>query len=81
MKSILIDIRDNYEYQKYHLPNSVNVPFAKLIINPDKYLDKNTSYLLICEYGFKSKKTVEILKKAGYLVDSLSGGIKAKRHQ
>ena len=72
---ILIDIRNSYEYNKKHLNNSINIPFTKLIIEPAKYLNKIDDYLLICDFGIKSKKTCEILKKQGYKVHNLAGGI------
>ena len=73
----IIDIRDNVSFNISHLPNAVNIPFYKLIIDPGKYLSKNKEYLLVCDYGFKSKKTSEILNKMGYHTTSLVGGIKA----
>ena len=72
----IIDLRDEVEYKKYHLSNSQNVLFSLLLIKPDVYLKKNKTYLLICEYGLKSKKVSEILNNNGYHTYSLSGGIK-----
>ena len=71
----IIDIRDNSEYQKRHLSNAINIPFNKLIIEPNKHLNKFDKYLLICEYGIKSKKTCEILNKEGYHTFNLIGGM------
>ena len=73
---IIIDIRDNYLYQKKHLDNSVNIPFIKLLIEPEKYLNKERKYLLVCEYGIKSKKTSMILNKQGFNTFSLKNGMK-----
>ena len=72
----IIDIRDEGEYNKGHFPNSLNILFSELIINPSKYLKKNKKYLLVCEYGIKSKKTSQILNNMGYQTYSLMGGIK-----
>ena len=72
---IIIDIRDNYEYQKRHLENSINIPFMKLLTQPEKYLNKEKKYLLVCEYGIKSKKVCEILNKQDYNTYSLINGI------
>ena len=73
---IIIDIREYDEYKVKHLEKSINVPFFKLIIEPGKYLSKNNKYMLVCEYGIKSKKTSAILNKMGYNTISLSGGMK-----
>ena len=72
----VIDLRDTDKYQKYHLSNSINVSYDNLLINPERYLDKNKKYLLVCDYGLKSKKTSEILNNNGYLTFSLHGGIR-----
>lgn len=72
----IIDIRNYSLYNVSHLPNSVNIDFYKLIVEPGKYLNKNKKYLLVCLYGIKSKRTSEILNKMGYQTYSLKGGIK-----
>ena len=71
----IIDIRDIFAYNIKHLPNSKNIPYYKLITNPNEYLDKSKLYLLVCESGIKSKKTSVILNKMGYHSFSLKGGI------
>lgn len=71
----IIDLRDSDLYKKYHLSNSVNISFAKLIIEPAKYLKKEKKYILICEKGIKSFKISQILNKMGYNTYSLKNGI------
>lgn len=78
---IIIDIRDSFSYQKHHLEKAINIPFTKLIINPENYLNKNNNYLLICEYGIKSKKTSIILNKLGYKTYSLANGMHALNYR
>ena len=73
---IIIDIRDKLSYQKYHLKEAINIPFTELIINPERYLKKNKLYLLICEFGLKSKKISIILNRNGYNTYSLINGMK-----
>ena len=73
---IIIDIRDNSSYKIKHLKKAINIPFTNLLINPSKYLDKNKTYLLVCEYGIKSKKTSEILNRQGFHTFSLKNGLK-----
>ena len=73
---IIIDIRDNLSYQRKHIKNAINISFINLIINPKKHLNKTNKYLLVCEYGIKSKKTSEILNKQGYKTYSLINGMK-----
>ena len=72
----IIDIREEYLYNIKHLPGARNISFYKLIGEPRKYLSKNKKYLLVCEYGIKSKKSSVILNNMGYNTYSLKGGAK-----
>ena len=72
----IIDIRDYEQYKKKHIKEAINIPFTKLIIEPSKYLNFNNKYLLVCEYGIKSKKTSLMLNKMGYHTFSLINGIR-----
>ena len=78
---LIVDLRDKEEFNKIHLSNSINISFEKLIIYPEKYLNKNNNYLLICDFGIKSKKTSEILNKMGYHTYSLKNGIKSVKNK
>lgn len=74
----IIDIRVYEQYKKKHIKEAINIPFTKLIIEPSKYLNFNNKYLLVCEYGIKSKKTSLMLNKMGYHTFSLINGMKNK---
>ena len=70
----IIDIRSIESYNNNHIPNAINIPFEKLIIEPNKYLNKTNKYYLYCRSGITSKKACEILLKQGYLVTNIYGG-------
>ncbi len=70
----LIDIRDNYQFQLGNIPGSINVPMNFLLMMPDKYLDKNNTYYVYCEFGSRSKKCTLELEKLGYQVINVQGG-------
>jgi len=72
--SKLIDLRDNYVYQLGTIPTAINVPSNFLMMMPEKYLDKNTTYYLFCDYGVKSGKVVHYLEQLGYQVFNITGG-------
>ena len=72
----IIDLRDNIKYQRKHLPNSLNISLYTLIANPSNYLKESINYLLVCDYGLKSKKASEILNRMGYQAYSLKNGYK-----
>jgi len=68
----LIDIQNEIDYKAYHHPDSINIPYEKLLLNYKKLLDKNKSYYIVCLKGSKSRKTVSILEFYGYDVTQLS---------
>lgn len=70
----IIDIRSIESYNNNHIPNAINIPFEKLIIEPNKYLNRMNNYYLYCRSGITSKKACEILLKQGYLVTNIYGG-------
>ena len=73
----LIDIRSIEKYNNKHIMNAVNIPFNQLLINPDKYLDKNKKYYIYCQKGFQSRKLCQILASSGYNVVNINGGYEA----
>lgn len=63
---ILIDVRDKIYFDKEHHPNSINIPYEKLLMNHAYYLNKNQKYFITCTKGHKSQKAVSILEYYGY---------------
>ena len=70
----IIDIRENYLYQMKHIPNSINIPYSYLVINPNKYLNKSDTYYLYCQAGYSSKSLAKRLNNLGFNTYSLNGG-------
>ena len=70
----IIDIRSIEKYNNNHIPNSKNIPFEKLIMNPANYLDRQQIYYLYCQKGITSKKACQILSNIGYRITNISGG-------
>lgn len=70
----IIDIRENYLYEKGHLFNSVNIPMNVLLNNPSKFINKNETYYIYCSSGIRSKKTCELLRLLGYNVINVIDG-------
>jgi rhodanese-related sulfurtransferase len=73
-KKNIIDIRSIENYNNNHIPDAINIPFEKLIVEPGKYLNKNTMYYLYCRSGITSMKACEILIRLGYKVTNITGG-------
>lgn len=70
----LIDIRDEYKFNKSHIPGAINIPSNYLINNPSKYLDKNKTYYLYCDSGVMSNKISKELNYLGYNTKNVVGG-------
>ena len=76
-KLLIIDVRDNWEYQQLKkLPNSLNIPYLELISKPEKYIsNKNQLVITYCNYGNRSGQAAQILRAKGYKALVLEGGI------
>ena len=71
----IIDIREQYEYRMGSLKTSKNIPMGNLLSDPSKYLDKEKTYYIICQSGSRSMMATRQLKKQGFDVINVSGGV------
>jgi Rhodanese-related sulfurtransferase len=71
----LIDIREPYEYKSGSLKTAKNIPMGNLLETPEKYLNKERTYYIMCQSGGRSSRTCSILSKNGYDVVNVSGGM------
>lgn len=80
-KFLLIDVREESEYAKDHLPEAIHL--GKGIIErdiEDRVPDPNTEMILYCGGGFRSALAADNLQKMGYRnVISMDGGIRGWR--
>ena len=77
-KFLLVDVREESEYAKDHLPAAVHM--GKGVIERDiemRVPDLNTEMILYCGGGFRSALAADNLQKMGYTnVESMDGGWK-----
>ncbi|MDF2484520.1 MAG: Rhodanese domain protein [Herbinix sp.] len=71
----LIDIREPYECAHGSIQGSKNIPLGHLMSNPEKYLDKNKKFYIMCQSGGRSSGAVAALIKSGYNVVNVKGGM------
>lgn len=71
----LIDIREPNEYKSGSLKTAKNIPMGNLISEPDKYLNKDKTYYIMCQSGGRSERTCSMLTSQGFDVVNVSGGI------
>ena len=76
--AILLDAREQKEYDTSHLKNAVFVGYDGFKLNSFKkqFEDKNAEIVVYCSLGIRSEDIAEKLKKAGFTnVKNLYGGI------
>jgi rhodanese-related sulfurtransferase len=82
-KFILVDVREESEYAKDHLPSAIHM--GKGVIERDveqKVPDLNAELVLYCGGGFRSALAADNLQKMGYTrVLSMDGGIRGWREK
>ena len=82
-KFLLVDVREESEYAKDHLPGSIHL--GKGIIERDietQVPDPNALMILYCGGGFRSALAADNLQKMGYKnVISMDGGIREWREK
>ena len=73
---ILIDVREDHEWQNGHLPGAVHLSKGVLERDIEKlFPDKDAPIVLQCGGGFRSALSADALQKMGYTnVVSLCGG-------
>ncbi|MGF7144661.1 rhodanese-related sulfurtransferase [Anaerotaenia torta] len=75
----LIDIREPYECAYGCIRQSKNIPMGALMSNPDRYLNKEKKYYIMCQSGGRSASAVSALSRAGYDVVDVRGGMSGYR--
>lgn len=75
-KLLIIDVREEMEYQLGHVPNAINLPLSTLTENYQQ-LDKKQPYYLICQMGSRSEQACAFLSQQGYQVTNVLGDRKS----
>ncbi len=77
--SLVLDVREDSEYQSGHIKDSIHIPLSKLksrMTELEKY--KNKNIILGCRSGSRSGRATGLLKKNGFeKVYNLRGGVLA----
>lgn len=77
--SIIVDVREDKEFQSSHIKDSIHIPLSALSSRLDelkKYKEKNV--ILGCRSGSRSGRACGMLKKNGFeKVHNLRGGVLA----
>ncbi len=74
-ETVFLDVREPYEYQNGHAPQSVNVPLGSIQQEILQY-DESTPIMLICASGNRSSMAADWLAQNGYKnVANVQGGM------
>jgi len=78
-KAILMDVREDNEWQKGHAAQAVHLGKGVLERDIEKMVpDPNAEIIMYCGGGYRSALTAEVAQRMGYRsVFSLAGGYKA----
>lgn len=71
----IIDIRESFKYEHSHITGSINIPFTNILSHQDilkKF--KESTCILVCDYGAKSKTITRLALDFGIKAYSLEGG-------
>ena len=75
--TIILDVRSPQEYNEGHITGAINIPEYEILTKASNILkDKDTKIIVYCASGSRSKKTIKILQKIGFLnLYNLENGI------
>ncbi len=71
----IIDIREPFETARGAIESAKKIPMGTLTSAPEKYLNKDQKYYIICASGGRSAQTCGFLTKQGYDVVNVKGGM------
>ena len=72
----VIDIRRKVEKRAFPIEGVKEITMGELLSDPKKYLKKEEEYYLICRSGRRTKQMTYYMRKLGYDVINIEGGIK-----
>lgn len=74
---VLIDVREQFEYDEVHIPNITLIPLETVPNNLDQ-IPTNKTVIVTCRSGNRSSQATEYLRQQGFdNVHNMEGGIVA----
>ncbi|CAC9441479.1 hypothetical protein BSPLISOX_3234 [uncultured Gammaproteobacteria bacterium] len=74
---LLLDVREQWEWDKCHFENSKLLPMGQIMSNIDS-LDKTQETVIICHHGIRSMQVARYFDAIGFeKIINLRGGIDA----
>ena len=76
-KPLLLDVRENWEYETCHIEGSTQIPMNLIPIRVNE-LDDDREIVCVCHHGARSMQVAAFLERNGFSnITNLTGGIHA----
>lgn len=74
--ALLVDVRNDFEYEKGHIPGSVNLALSRILKEAElEFPDKGQPLFVYCQSGARSARSAKLLSVMGYENVTDLGGI------
>ena len=73
--AVLLDVREEDEYEEEHIPDSVNIPLSEFDQIENMHYEKDTPLFVYCHSDRRSGAAVLRLRELGYTNAKNIGGI------
>lgn len=73
---MILDVRERHEWKAGHAPGARNIPLSTLAARTGE-LATDRRYIAVCRSGSRSRSATAKLRRAGYDVVNLKGGMSA----
>jgi rhodanese-related sulfurtransferase len=73
---VLLDVREDHEWQRGHAPGAQHIPMGQVPSRIDE-IDADAKLLVVCQAGGRSQRVAEYLARNGYAPVNVSGGMLA----
>ena len=74
--ALLVDVRNDFEYEKGHIPGSMNFAMSRILKEAEEVLpDKAQPVFVYCQSGARSARAAKLLAVMGYEAVTDLGGI------
>ncbi|WP_377639127.1 rhodanese-like domain-containing protein [Oryzobacter terrae] len=78
--AVVLDIREQDEWDRGHAPTAVHIPMSELPARVDElapFLDRDEPLVITCRSGGRVQRVMPWLEQQGYEVANLAGGMRA----
>lgn len=74
--ALLVDVRNDFEFEKGHIPGSCNLALSRILKEAEEVLpDKDVPLYIYCQSGARSARAAKLLELLGYADVTDLGGI------